>query len=87
MYRNEYYEDAFAGGVFLSIVGALGFVVYCIFGLEWVSSGVKAEVVNREFNTNYTQKEIFFAESVIEEIRQIQRNRHEINGNLIHNEK
>ena len=45
---------------------------------SWYSSGHKAKIINREYNTNYTQEEIFYAEDVIETIREIKRQRNEV---------
>jgi hypothetical protein len=50
---------------------------------EVKSSEYKASIINREYNTNYTPREVFYAESVIDEIRQLDRKRIEINGNLL----
>jgi hypothetical protein len=41
---------------------------------------VKSELINREFGTNYTVEEIFYAEDIIDEIRQIKRTRIDIQG-------
>lgn len=46
-----------------------------LLGGEWVSAPVKAEIVNQEFGTNYTAKQIFFASDVINEIRELKRTR------------
>lgn len=65
--------------VILSIVSAGHFIVL---GYSYVSAGTKAEILNRQFNTNYTQREVYFAGSLIEEIREMDRKRVEVNGDL-----
>ena len=42
--------------------------------------------VNREYGTNYTREEIFFAADVIDTIREIDRKRVEVNGDLLREE-
>ena len=51
----------------------------CI-GVSFIGSGTKAELLNKTYGTNYTAKEIFFAEDIIEEIKRVQRTRIEIEG-------
>ena len=41
----------------------------------YYGASVRTELLNRELNTNYTTKEVFFASDIIEEIRYIQRQR------------
>lgn len=49
-----------------------------VFSYGWYSSEHKAKIINREYKTNYTQEEIFYAEDVIETIREIKRQRNEV---------
>ena len=49
----------------------------------WVSAGYQASIINREYGTNYTMEEVFFASEVIETIRELDRKRYEINGDLL----
>jgi len=49
----------------------------------YVSAGYKADMINAEFGTDYSREQVLFAGSVIEEIRQIQRQRIELNGDLM----
>lgn len=58
-------------------------IVILITSFDWVASKHKAAIINREYNQNYTREEIFFAEDVIEIIRELDRNRYEINGDLL----
>ncbi|MFL0802551.1 MAG: hypothetical protein K6L81_02465 [Agarilytica sp.] len=59
-------------------------LVFCgIFGFNYHGSQYKAEIINREFGTSYTQQEVFYADSVIDTIREVQRQRIEVNGDLM----
>ena len=64
-------------------IASIASVTYVIVGWNWFAAEQKAIIINREFGTNYTQKEIFYAEDVIDTIRQIKRQRVEVNGNLL----
>jgi len=50
---------------------------------EYYSAVYKKEIINREYKTNYSQAEVFYASDVIDEIRDLDRNRIELNGSLI----
>jgi hypothetical protein len=39
--------------------------------------------MNREYGTSYTQEEMFFAADVIDTVRQLDRKRIEINGDIV----
>lgn len=54
-------------GVFLSIQG-----------YEWVASGYKAAIINKEYGTSYSREEILYASDVINTIRELNRSRSEI---------
>jgi hypothetical protein len=43
--------------------------------------------LNREYNTNYTREEVFWASDVIETIRELDRKRVELNGDIMGGEK
>ena len=79
-------EWGFIGGficpAFVAL-GMTGLLVYCVLAWYYVAADHKAEIINREFGTNYTQQEVFYAEGVIDIIREVQRQRVEINGDLI----
>jgi len=69
------------------LVGALGMiatgfsaVVYVFAGWYWIAAEYQAQVINREYDTNYTQAEVFYAINVIETVRQLDRKRNEITG-------
>ena len=46
----------------------------------------KARIINREYHTNYTQAEVFWASNVINTIRELDRKRIELNGDLMREE-
>lgn len=73
--------------VLSSIVFVTTFVASVVLVPSYLSAEVKAEVINKEFGTNYTQRDIFYAESVIEEIQEVKRQRIELNGNILKKDK
>jgi hypothetical protein len=68
-----------AAGVLISFVVLL---FYISIGWDWLASGTKAELLNREYGTHYTLEEIFFASDLIDTIRDLDRKRIEVNGDL-----
>ena len=70
-------------GVIFAIAGFCGLTAYSFLVVFWVSAHHKAEIINKEFNTNYTQAQVFYASDVIDTIQQIKRQRIEINGDLL----
>lgn len=66
----------------MGIVGCFAFIAYMVMGFHWISAGYKKDIINREYETNYTQAEVFYASDVINTIRELNRNRFEINGNI-----
>jgi len=58
-------------------------VFYAISIYAWIGAGHKADFINSEFGTSYSREQIFWAGDVIEEIREIKRQRIEINGDLM----
>lgn len=76
----------FIGGALcpaFAATGMVGLVMYAGLALYYFGAEHKAEVINREFGTNYTQQEVFYAGGVIDIIREAQIKRVEINGDLI----
>lgn len=65
------------------MVGLMCLVVYSIVGWFYIASDYKKDIINREYGTNYTQAEVFYGRDVINTIRQIDRKRIELNGNLL----
>lgn len=86
-YANESYST---WSSFVSTVGVLGVMValgtstvFAYAAWEWQAAPHKAEILNREYGTAYTTEEIFWAEDVIETVKQLDRKRYEINGNIL----
>ena len=80
---EEYFDfREVVGGVIL-VVGAMLMFMSVICVPFYISAGYKVEIINEKYGTNYTQAQVFFAESVIDEARKICRSRVELNGNLI----
>jgi len=76
--------------IVLKFVGVIGtmttfalLVFYAISIYAWIGAGHKADLINSEFGTSYSREQIFWAGDVIEEIREIKRQRIEINGDLM----
>ena len=67
--------------------GLIGLLVYGILVLGYIGSKHQADIINREYGTSYTQEEVFYASNVIDTIREIDRKRVELNGNLITGDK
>jgi hypothetical protein len=68
----------------ISVLASLISLIVYIFSVSfWIGAKYKAELINKEFGTSYTQAQIFWADDVIEEIRQIKRQRIELNGNIL----
>jgi len=84
------YSDAYSFFGFIStilgVVSGLGSFLIAVFlavvSYNWHAAEYQANIINREYSTNYTQEEIFYASNVIETIREIQRNRNEVTLNL-----
>ena len=67
------------------ICGIIVFTGACVFGVlsfDYKASEVKASLINREYNTMYTAEEVFYASDVINTIRELDRARIEISGNI-----
>lgn len=71
----------FAGYVGVAAAG-LGAIGLFFSAFEWIGAQQKANIINREYGTNYTQAEVFYASSVINTIRELDRRRIEINGDI-----
>lgn len=70
-------------GVFGTIVSVALLMACAVMGIPYVAAGYKAELINKEYGTHYTQAEVFYGSDVIDKIQQIKRQRIEINGNLL----
>lgn len=73
---------ATSAGVIGLFIAFMALLFYVVMGWSWVASGTKAELLNREYGTHYTREEIFFASDVIDTIRELDRKRIEVNGDL-----
>ena len=70
-------------GAVISIGAGLAAVVYAFVGWSWMVSEHKAKIINREYGTAYTREEIFWAADVIDTVRELDRKRIELNGDLM----
>ena len=68
-------------GVLMLATAGLASVIWLVFSASYLGAQYKADIINKEYGTAYTRMEIFWAEDVIEQVRQVQRI--ELNGNLI----
>ena len=74
-------------GFLLAIATGVTALVYAALVWEWIASDHRAQIINREYGTNYTREEVFYASKVIETIRQLDRKRYEINGDMMRDKK
>ena len=70
-------------GLISSSIGVALLLVYFLMIFNYISAGYKAKIINREFGTEYTQQEVFYADDVIDTIAEIKRTRVELNGDLM----
>ena len=70
-------------GILLALVSGITSIAYAVSIWEWHAAEYKANIINREYGTSYTQEEVYYAKDVIDTIREIDRQRIEINGNLM----
>ena len=87
VHANSSYRDEASAVFIVGLIGCIFSVVLLIFlavfAVDWVGAQYKADVVNREYKTNYTQAEMFYASDVIDTVRELQRKRVEVNGDLM----
>lgn len=69
--------------VFSGAYAFLMAVILMIAGYEYTAARHKAKIINQEYDKNYTAEEIFYASDVIETIKRLDRQRMEINGNIL----
>lgn len=70
-------------GAISLFISAITFLIILLNSWDYIGAAYKTKIINNEYKTNYTQDEVFWADDVIEVIREVQRNRYEINGNLM----
>lgn len=89
-YSGENYDGigTMAGvlGFLLALAAGLAAVGYAFVGWSWFAAEHKAQIINREYGTKYTQAEVFWASDVIETVRQLDRKRIELNGDIMREE-
>ena len=56
-------------------------IVYAVMVSSWIGAKYKADIVNREYGTTYTQAEMFYAGEVIDVVRELDRKRYELTVN------
>lgn len=74
-------------GVIAAILAATGLISYAFSGWNYMAAEYKADIINREYGTNYTQAEVYWAADVIDTVRELDRKRVELNGDLFREEK
>lgn len=70
-------------GILCTAGAGVGLVAYAFSGWNYMAAEYKADIINREYGTNYTQQEVFYASDVIETVRELNRTRLEVNGDLL----
>lgn len=80
---NEYVFTAHSIGILCVICASVGLMGYTVSGWYYIAAEHKAEIINREYGTNYTQSEVYWAADVIDTVRELNRKRIEINGDLL----
>ena len=58
-------------------------IVLAIVAIGLHSAKFKADILNREYNTSYTTEEVYYGRSVIDTIRELDRQRIEVNGDIL----
>lgn len=87
-YRGEFATVFFGTvGCVLTLFGAIGCILTIVVTFEYFGAGYKAQLLNTEYGTSYTRAEVFFAEDLIDTVRELKRERIEINGNLLKGDK
>ena len=79
-------NSEFVGPIF-ALAGLISII--CMFFMWYLyrSAEYKAVIINKEYGTEYTQDDVFYAEDVIDDIQEIKRTRIEINGDIMKKEK
>ncbi len=79
-YNNFFTE--FAAPLFAS-TGFVGLVIYSCLAWQYFAAEYRKDIINREYGTSYTQLEVFYASKVINTVRELERQRIEVNGDII----
>lgn len=80
---SEWRFSALIAGFIMLLLTAMAALAFAMLGYKWLASNAKADIINREYGTSYTREEVFFASDVIDTIREIDRKRIEVNGDLM----
>lgn len=81
-FRGTHFIAQLFGLLLLTGAGLASLAVACT-TWDWFAAESKAQIINREYGTDYTREEVFFASDVIDTIREIDRKRIEINGDIM----
>jgi len=75
----------FGGGmaILAGVVIVILLLAYAVCAMSWFGAEYKARIINREYGTSYTQAEVFYASDVIDTVRELDRKRVEINGDIM----
>jgi energy-coupling factor transporter transmembrane protein EcfT len=76
-----FFSDAICS--FVAGLGFLGLILYALLCYDYFAAEHKKNIINREYGTNYTQLEVFYASGVIDTVRELERKRVEIKGDLV----
>jgi len=84
-YISNNYDSgiAYIFALIMSLGSGAAVLAYIFAGYQWFAADYKAQIINREYGTAYTKEDIFWASDVIDKIRQLDRKRIEINGDLM----
>lgn len=76
--------EAFAEliGWLCTLIGILGLIFYITLVFGYVAAGHKTRLLNKEYGTNYSVEEVFYAEGMIETVRELHRTRIEVKGKI-----
>ncbi len=72
---------------FAAVFGFMFLTVYAFVAWEYFAAGYKADLINKEFGTQYTQEQFFYASDMINEVRELKRKCIDINGDLMNGKK
>lgn len=80
--NNDIFTGFIVGAV--CVMGAgVGLIAYAFTGWSYMAAEYKADIINREYGTNYSQAEVYWAADVIDTVRELDRKRIELNGDLL----
>ena len=84
-YVHSTTDDDSLLSLYAAIFIFLGLICLTLYGFtawSYFAAKYKKDIINREYGTDYTQSEVFYASDVIDTVRELHRKRMEINGNL-----